>query len=136
LGKGEEGKWCRQKERGGWEVGFLSHPFPYRVESPIIKHVSITEHFFIFFSFLHQIECFFFFFLVFLGVIGPINWRATNDLWMSNVKKQCWKYKTRMSDSLLQFFWKINFRLLFSFSPLSSSFFICFEWLKLDGCVN
>jgi len=73
---------------------------------------------------------FFFFFWVFLGVIGPINWRATNDLWMSNLKKQCWKYKTRMSDSLLQFFWKINFRLLSSFSPLSSSFFYLFWVIK------
>ncbi len=114
------------KRKGGREVGFLHHPFPYRVESPIIEHVFITEHFLIFFSFLHQIECFSFFFLV----IGRINWRATNDLWMSNVKKQHWKHKKRMSDSLLQFFWKISFRLLSSSSPLSSSFLIFLEWLK------
>ncbi len=42
------------------------------------------------------------------------------------IKKQCRKHRKRMSDSLLQIFWKNNSRSLSSFSLISSSFFSLF----------
>jgi len=41
------------------------------------------------------------------------------------------KYRKRMSDSLLKFFWKNSSKPLSSSSPLSSSNLVGFEWLKI-----
>ncbi len=42
------------------------------------------------------------------------------------------KHKKRMSDSLLQFFWKNDSRILSSSSLIMSfSFLVCFEWFKI-----
>jgi hypothetical protein len=46
------------------------------------------------------------------------------------IKKQHRKHRKRMSDALFQKIWKISFRPISSFSPLSSSLLICFEWFK------
>jgi hypothetical protein len=139
LGKGEE-EVVSPKRKGGREVGFLSHPFPYSVKSPIIKHVSITKHFLIFFLILSSnlnFLLFFKYFILFnLFILCHWTYKLEGYKWFLNVKrkeamlKTQEKHKKRMSDSLLQFFWKISFRLLSSSSPLSFSFFIFFEWFK------
>ncbi len=53
-----------------------------------------------------------------------------NVLSASEVNKQHRKHRKRMSDSLLQFFWKNSSRPLSSSSSISSSFLVHFEWLK------
>jgi hypothetical protein len=53
-----------------------------------------------------------------------------SSLW-SEVKEQHRKHTKTMSDSLLQFFWKHSSRLLYSSSPISSSFLVRFEWFKI-----
>jgi hypothetical protein len=63
-------------------------------------------------------------------VIGYANCRATNVPWATKLTEQCKKREKRMSDSLLQFFWKNSSRLPASSSPISSSFLVHFEWLK------
>ncbi len=69
------------------------------------------------------------------SVIGCTSCRATSILWAWEVKEQCSKHRKRLSDSLLQFFWQTSFRPLSSSSLISSSFLVCFEWLKIWwGC--
>ncbi len=63
-------------------------------------------------------------------VIQPTNCRVTNVLWVWEVKEHYKEHIKRMNNSLLQFFWKNVFRLLSSFSRISSSFFFRFEWFK------
>jgi len=46
-------------------------------------------------------------------------------------KNQHRKHKKRMSDSLLQFFWKNDSRFWSSSSLMSFSFLVCFEWFKI-----
>jgi hypothetical protein len=63
-------------------------------------------------------------------VIGWGNWRVTNVLVALEVHEQLRKHRKRMSDSLLQFFWKTISRPLSSSSPIFFSFLIRFEWFK------
>jgi hypothetical protein len=87
-----------------------------RVKSHITEHIPIIKHFSMFSSFLNQIErCW---------CHWMCNWRATSVLWISNVKDQHKKHMKRMSESLLQFFWKNNSRPFSSSSPISSSFLV------------
>jgi hypothetical protein len=41
------------------------------------------------------------------------------------------QHRKRMSDSLLQFFWKYNSKPLSPFTSISSSFLVCFEWFNI-----
>jgi hypothetical protein len=65
------------------------------------------------------------------SVIGCTSCRPTNILWAWKVKEQCSKHMKRLSDSLLNFFWKPSSRSLYSSSLISSSFSVCFEWFKI-----
>jgi hypothetical protein len=81
------------------------------IEPPIIEHVHISDnkHFPIFSSFFNN-----------FFVIRCVDWKATNVLWMSEVKEQ----HKKMNDNLLQF--NLNPFLV----PISYLSWICFEWLK------
>jgi hypothetical protein len=84
-----------------------------KVKPPIIMYLSLN----IFQYFLHSLIK-----LSDFCVVGHPNLKATNDLWTLKAMEQCIKHKKRINDNLVQFFWKISSRPLFSFSPISSSF--------------
>jgi len=63
-------------------------------------------------------------------VIGHANWRATNVVWVSEVKEQWKKQRKRLSNSLFQKIWKKNSKPLSSSCPIFYSFVVCLEWLK------
>jgi hypothetical protein len=56
---------------------------------------------------------------------------AKEQHWTSEANEQHWKHKKKMSDSLLQFFWKNNFRALPNSSLIASSILVCFGWFKI-----
>jgi hypothetical protein len=88
-----------------------------RVESPIITHVLISEHF------PHSISK-----LSDFCVIRCANERATNVLsTTSEGKEKHRKHRKRMSDSFVSIFLKNSSRPLSSSKPISSSFLVCFE---------
>jgi hypothetical protein len=99
------------------------------IKPPINEHIPIIEHFWMFSSFLDQIELFL------------CHWMHKLEyykfLWALEVKEQQKKHWMKMSDILLQLFWNNSNR------PLSSSNFSIFFilnlfWidLKLDGSTN
>ncbi len=49
---------------------------------------------------------------------------------MSKVKEQCKKQRKRLSNSLLEFFFKKNSRPLSSSCPIFYSFVVCLQWFK------
>ncbi len=59
------------------------------------------------------------------------NWNVTNVFWAWEVKEQCKKHRKRMSDILLQFFWKNCSRSFSNSCLLFSSYLVCFEWFKI-----
>jgi hypothetical protein len=66
----------------------------WKLESPITEHVSINA------IPLNKLRDF--------CVIGRPNQRATNVLWVSEVKEHLRKHRKQMNDSLLQFCWKVT----------------------------
>jgi hypothetical protein len=98
----------REREREGWRVD-KKRTFPLGsscllVSKPLFtKHIPIVEQ-------IQQVPHFFTKLSNF-SVIGRANWRATNVLWASEVNEQLRKHRKRMSDSLLQKFWKNSSRL-------------------------
>lgn len=99
-----------------------------KIKPPINEHIPIIEHFWIFSSFLNQIELFL------------CHWTHKLEdykfLWALEVKEQQ-KIIGRGGVIICFFFFEI---IAIDFSivpnPVSSSFLACFEWFKLDGSTN
>jgi hypothetical protein len=62
-------------------------------------------------------------------VIGCTNWKTTNVLWVLEIKKQHRKHMKRMNIIFFKLLEKIT-PPFFSFSPISSSYLVCFEGFK------
>jgi hypothetical protein len=95
------------------------------VESPIIEHILIIEHYSIFYSFLNQIGQFL--------CNGKHKLKGYKCSLRVKSKEQCKEHRKRMSNGLFQVFWKNSSRPLISSSLISSSFLICFEWFETSG---
>jgi hypothetical protein len=92
-----------------------------RVELSITKHILITKHFKIFFSSLNQIEQF----------LCHRTSKLEGHKWSLSIRGIKEQHRKRMSDSLLQFFWKYDTRPLSPSTSISFSLLICFEWFKI-----